>query len=58
MLKDPLFQVYVERGEQLLAVSPKMPKEGCEILASAIERMIIDGREKDWRKPQIVPVAA
>lgn len=57
MKPQPLFQVCVEdRKGNLLRVGPQWTRDAAEQLCVAIGKQIIEGKEKVWSNPHVVPV--
>lgn len=57
-MKEQLYQLHVEdRKGRLLAVGPKAGRQFCEALCMTVNRLIIDGKEREWSNPHVVRAA-
>lgn len=54
---EPLYQVHVElRDGKAIPVGPKMVKHMAEEFLMAINTKIVQGKEKEWANPTLLPV--
>ena len=58
-LLTPLFQVYVETADgKIMPVGPRMVEEAVAKLATAINKKVSEGKEREWKAAYVMPATA